>query len=89
MTAQAPKPVYREMKPGRKLEVFSSATDLFHAAAYKVASILNGCLAKKATCSIALSGGSTPKQLYELLAQKEGGAIAWERVQVFRQSFVM
>jgi 6-phosphogluconolactonase len=83
VTAQAPKPIYREIKPGRTLEVYGTAGDLFHASAYKVASILNNCLQKKPECSVALSGGSTPKRLYELLAQKEGGAIDWGRVQVF------
>jgi 6-phosphogluconolactonase len=83
VSAQAPKPVYREVKPGRTLEVFSSAGDLFHAAAYKVIEILSKCLDQKPWCATALSGGSTPKRLYELLAQGEGGNIDWSRVRVF------
>src|SRR5262249_8311944 len=71
------------IKPGRTLEVYGTAGDLFHAAAYKVASILSNCLQKQTSCSVALSGGSTPKRLYELLAQGEGGHIDWNRVQVF------
>jgi 6-phosphogluconolactonase len=78
-----PKPIYREANSGRIVEVFSSAGDLFHAAARKVAEIISDCLKKKQSCAIALSGGSTPQRLYELLAKGEDGAIDWTRVQVF------
>jgi len=83
VSAQAPKPIYRQVKPGRTLEVFSSAGDLFHAAAYKVVEILSTCLDQKPWCSVALSGGSTPKRLHKLLAQGEGGHVDWTRVRVF------
>jgi 6-phosphogluconolactonase len=79
----APKPIYREARPGRTVEVFASAGDLFHAAAHKVADIISACLEKKPFCSIALSGGSTPRRLYELLARNEGSPIDWRRVHVF------
>jgi 6-phosphogluconolactonase len=83
VSAQAPKPVYREVKSGRTVEVFASAGDLFHAAAHKVADVVAVCLDKSPECAFALSGGSTPKRLYELLAKNEGGPIDWKRVQVF------
>ena len=83
MSSVSPKPVYREAKLGRIVEVFTSPADLFHAAARKVAEIISDCLSKKQSCAIALSGGSTPKRLYELLAKGEGGAIDWKRVHVF------
>lgn len=83
MSSQPPKPIYREVKSGRTLAVFSSAGDLFVAAAFTVSSILDACLQKKPSCAIALSGGSTPKRLYELLAQGKGGHIDWKRVQIF------
>jgi 6-phosphogluconolactonase len=79
----APKPIYREAKPGRVVEAYASAGDLFHAAAHKVAEIISDCLNRKQSCAIALSGGSTPKRLYELLAKGEGGPIDWKRVHVF------
>jgi 6-phosphogluconolactonase len=69
----APKPLYREAKSGRVVEAYASAGDLFHAAAHKVADIVADCLHKKPECAVALSGGSTPKRLYELLAKNEGG----------------
>ena len=83
MSSQPPKPIYREVKSGRTLEVFSTAGDLFLGAAFKVSSILDACLQDKPFCTIALSGGSTPKRLYELLAQGKGGHIDWKRVQIF------
>jgi 6-phosphogluconolactonase len=83
VSAQAPKPIYRQIKPGRTLEVFSSAGDLFHAAASEVVEILSRCLDQKPWCAIALSGGSTPKRLYQLLAQGAGGRMDWSRVRVF------
>jgi len=79
----SPKPIYREAKSGRIVEVFNSSADLFRAAARKVAEIISECLNRKQSCAIALSGGSTPKRLYELLAKGEGGAIDWKRVHVF------
>ena len=83
MSTPAPKPVYREAKPGRIVEVFDSAGDLFSAAAHRVAEIISECETKRPVCAIALSGGSTPKRLYELLANGEGGPIDWKRVYVF------
>jgi 6-phosphogluconolactonase len=83
VSSQPPKPIYREVKSGRTLEVFSTAGDLFLGAAYRVGSILDACLQTKPFCTIALSGGSTPKRLYELLAQGKGGHIDWKRVQIF------
>jgi len=83
VSSQPPKPIYREVKSGRTLEVFSTAGDLFLGAAYKVSSIVDACLQNKPFCSVALSGGSTPKRLYELLAQGVGGHIDWKRVQIF------
>jgi len=79
----APKPIYREANSGRIVEVYTSPTDLFSAAARKVAEIISECLNRKQSCAIALSGGSTPKRLYEFLAKGEGGAIDWKRVHVF------
>src|SRR5882724_7156323 len=79
----SPKPIYREAKSGRIVEVFDSSADLFRAAARKVAEIISECLGKKQSCAIALSGGSTPRHLYELLAKGEGGFIDWKRVHVF------
>jgi 6-phosphogluconolactonase len=79
----APKPVYREAKSGRVVEAYASVGDLFHAGAHKVVEIISECESRKPFCAIALSGGSTPKRLYELLARGEGGSIDWKGVLVF------
>jgi len=83
VTALAPKPIFREARPGRTIEVFASSADLFSAAAHKVTNIISDRLGKNPQCALALSGGSTPKRLYELLAKSEGGPIDWKRVQIF------
>jgi 6-phosphogluconolactonase len=38
------------------------------------------CIAARGSCSIALSGGSTPKRLYQLIAENESKSIDWSRV---------
>ncbi len=38
------------------------------------------CLAARGSCSIALSGGSTPKRLYQLIAENETKSVDWSRV---------
>ena len=38
------------------------------------------CMAARGTCSIALSGGSTPKRLYQLIAENETKSVDWSRV---------
>lgn len=40
-------------------------------------------IAARGKCIVALSGGSTPKRLYELLSEVEVGAIDWTRVHLF------
>jgi 6-phosphogluconolactonase len=44
---------------------------------------IRGILLEHATCSIALSGGSTPKRLYEMIAENELHCVDWSRVQLF------
>ena len=41
---------------------------------------ISECLAARGVCSIALSGGSTPKRLYQLIAEKESKSVDWSRV---------
>lgn len=38
------------------------------------------CLAARGQCSIALSGGSTPKRLYQLIAENETESLDWSQV---------
>ncbi len=38
------------------------------------------CIAARGSCSIALSGGSTPKRLYQLIAENETKSVDWSLV---------
>jgi 6-phosphogluconolactonase len=38
------------------------------------------CIAARGKCSIALSGGSTPKRLYQLIAENESASLDWTQV---------
>ncbi len=40
------------------------------------------CIAARGACSIALSGGSTPKRLYQLIAENETKSVDWSRVRL-------
>ena len=41
---------------------------------------ISECIAARGYCSIALSGGSTPKRLYQLIAENESKSVDWSRV---------
>lgn len=41
---------------------------------------ISECIAARGACSIALSGGSTPKRLYQLIAENETRSVDWSRV---------
>jgi 6-phosphogluconolactonase len=40
-------------------------------------------IAERGTCLVSLSGGSTPKRLYELLAELREGALDWTKIHLF------
>jgi len=71
--------------PGR-LVVLDDADAVARAAAEQVVTRANTAVSEYGTFSIALSGGSTPKRLYSLLADPSApyrSRIVWERVHVF------
>ena len=41
---------------------------------------ISECIAARGACSIALSGGSTPKRLYQLIAENETKSVDWSLV---------
>jgi 6-phosphogluconolactonase len=41
---------------------------------------IRDCIAARGACSIALSGGSTPKRLYQLIAENETKSLDWTQV---------
>ncbi|PWT75281.1 MAG: 6-phosphogluconolactonase [Bacteroidetes bacterium] len=67
-----------------RLKVFANSDELSKAAAQWIASDIASTLAERDRYTIALSGGSTPKKLHELLAGAPfKDSIAWNKMHVF------
>src|SRR3954462_6752911 len=56
---------------------------LADSAAQRFIEIGNKAIAKKGGFTVALSGGSTPKAMHNLLATKYKDQIAWNKVEIF------
>ncbi len=66
------------------VEIFPDRNALVRAEAERVVTLAREAIAARGRCLLALSGGSTPKPLYELLAtQPYAGQIDWSRVHLF------
>jgi len=75
-------PPVRTLRPA--VEIYSDSETLMHAAADRIARHARRALGARGRFSIALSGGTTPRRLYELLARPPFGTrIDWSRVDVF------
>jgi len=70
------------MPSTRAIEVLASAADLFHAAAEEFVRAARTAIGAQGRFTVALSGGSTPKALYSLLATNYAG-FAWNRIFLF------
>jgi len=70
------------MPPTRNIEVLATAADLFHAAAEEFVRAARDAIGAQGRFTVALSGGSTPKALYSLLASNYAGFV-WNRVFLF------
>jgi len=66
----------------RTIEVLATAADLFHAAAEEFARVGRLAIGAQGRFSVALSGGSTPKSLYSLLASNYAD-FPWNRTFLF------
>jgi 6-phosphogluconolactonase len=64
-----------------EIRILDSSADLFEAAAAEFASRASRAIQANGRFTVALSGGSTPKSLYSLLATK--GGIAWDKICFF------
>jgi 6-phosphogluconolactonase len=69
----------------RQIQIFADADAMSRAGAETLVAHLSDCLKNRSTCSIVLSGGSTPKRLYALLADEAAlsARIPWERIHLF------
>ncbi len=64
-----------------ELRILKNAADLFEAAAAEFAAQASAAVRDSGKFTVALSGGSTPKTLYSLLATKPG--IPWDKIYFF------
>ena len=69
----------------RTIKVFANATEIACHAAADVVRIANEAAAARGVFTIALSGGSTPKTLYTLLAEHPSlrNSLPWNKIKVF------
>jgi 6-phosphogluconolactonase len=65
------------------LRRLTTPQDLFQAAAEEVIRVATDAIAQRGRFTIALSGGSTPKNLYTLIAANAGASVPWEKVFFF------
>jgi 6-phosphogluconolactonase len=70
------------MPATRTIEVVATAADLFHAAAEEFVGVARTAIGAQGRFTVALSGGSTPKALYSLLATNYASFV-WNRVFLF------
>lgn len=70
------------MPYSKTIEILATAPDLFHAAAEEFVRVGRLAIGAQGRFSVALSGGSTPKGLYSLLASKCGD-FPWNRTYFF------
>jgi 6-phosphogluconolactonase len=67
-----------------EVEVFADKTELVRVEAERIVALARDAMAARGRCLVALSGGSTPRPLYELLATPPfAGRIDWARMHLF------
>jgi len=66
-----------------KLNIFNNENEVLSALAEHFVNVGNDAIAAKGKFSVALSGGSSPKKLYELLASSYADKLDWEKVYFF------
>ncbi|MFY9743288.1 MAG: 6-phosphogluconolactonase [Candidatus Sulfotelmatobacter sp.] len=71
------------MSPNFELRKLTTPQDLFQAAADEVIHAAEGSVSERNRFIIALSGGSTPKNLYNLIAANASSTLPWERMFFF------
>jgi 6-phosphogluconolactonase len=71
------------VKSAAEIRTFSTPQELFHAAAEEVIETATRSIAERDRFTIALSGGSTPKSLYSLIAANASGSLPWAKIYFF------
>lgn len=71
------------MRKPPEIRILTTPQELFAAAAEEVVRTANESVAQRGRFTIALSGGSTPKSLYNLLATNARTTLPWDRMFFF------
>ena len=71
------------MSTSGEIRVLTTPQELFAAAGDEVIRVANEAISTRGRFTIALSGGSTPKSLYNLLATNARTALSWEKMFFF------
>lgn len=71
------------MNSAAEIRVLTTPQELFAAAAEEIVRLANQAVAEHGRFTIALSGGSTPKSLFTLLATNARGTLPWDRMYFF------
>ena len=66
-----------------EIHILNTPDDLFHEAATEFVSLARDAVQSKGKFTVALSGGSTPKSLYTLLASGTIPKIPWDKIYFF------
>jgi 6-phosphogluconolactonase len=66
-----------------EIRISNDSAELFKAGAAEFALLAASAVHRKGSFSVALSGGSTPKGLYTLLASKQAPAVPWAETSIF------
>jgi 6-phosphogluconolactonase len=71
------------MSTSVEIRRLTTPQDLFQAAAEEVIRVASEAVAKRGRFTIALSGGSTPKNLFNLIAANASGSLPWPQIFFF------
>jgi 6-phosphogluconolactonase len=71
------------MKSSQYLQILPDKSSLCHAAAENFIATAKQAIHERGVFSAALSGGHTPKELYELIARDYQNSLDWEKVHFF------
>ncbi len=67
-----------------KVEVFANQAALIEQAAERLVALAEAAIERRGSCALCLSGGNTPRPLYERIASEPlARRVAWDRVQLF------
>src|SRR3990170_3292324 len=71
----------KRIKP--RVNVYPNLADLSRAAAESIVDLANNCVSRSGRFTLVLSGGSTPRVLYRLLAREYREEMPWSHTYLF------